>query len=49
MTTLPGIYRYCRRADWPTYHAQEWVIAACLGPTHGQWSALIYLPGSDEW
>ena len=37
-----GLFRYCRWRDLPAYERAGWMFVADLGPTHGQWSCLIW-------
>ena len=37
-----GIYRYIRHQHVAAHLALGWMIAADLGPTHGQWSVLMW-------
>ncbi|MCA0401307.1 MAG: hypothetical protein LCH38_10885 [Proteobacteria bacterium] len=37
-----GLFRYVRFRDLPEYFRRGWMIAADLGPTHGQWSVLCW-------
>lgn len=48
---LPGRIswvRYVRHGDRPAFEAMGWVFAGDLGPTHGQWSALLQWAGEGE-
>jgi len=37
-----GLYRYVIHAHVPDYLRLGWMAAADLGPTHGQWSILMF-------
>ncbi len=37
-----GLFRYVRHDAVASYLMRGWMIAADLGPTHGQWSVLMW-------
>lgn len=37
-----GLFRYVRHADVFSFMERGWMVAADLGPTHGQWSVLMW-------
>lgn len=37
-----GLLRYVRYPDIDSYHRLGWMVVADLGPTHGQWSVLMW-------
>lgn len=39
---IAGIYRYIPLGQWLLRLAEGWRFAADLGPTHGEWSVLMW-------
>lgn len=37
-----GLFRYVRHSDAYAYMVRGWMVTADLGPTHGQWSVLMW-------
>lgn len=37
-----GLFRYVRHVDVFSFMKRGWMVAADLGPTHGQWSVLMW-------
>lgn len=44
---LSGIYRYVRHSDLLQFLALGWTPVADLGPTHGEWSSLMWFCCGD--
>lgn len=42
--TAVQFFRYVRHEDIGDYLVLGWMVAGDLGPTHGQWSALMQWP-----
>lgn len=40
--TRVGTFKYVRFAELENYHRAGWMVVADLGPTHGQWSCLMW-------
>lgn len=45
--SLSGIYRYVRHSDLLQFLALGWTPVADLGPTHGEWSSLMWFCCGD--
>lgn len=39
---MTGVYRYVPLSKWLLWLAAGWKFAADLGPTHGEWSVLMW-------
>lgn len=37
-----GLFRYVRHQDADAFMRRGWLIVRNLGPTHGQWSVLMW-------